>query len=190
MPIKIAVITSTNRPTRVGPKIADWLMAQLPKSKEVTYQLIDIAKEDLPWLDEPNLPAMGNYQNEHTKKWGAKVAGYDGFIWVVAEYNYGYPAPLKNAIDMLYHEWSKKPVAFVGYGSLGAARSVMQLVTVAAQLQMVALAASSNSLRIIDAHGALEENGQVKEGHLRGNIEHMATELIWWAKALKTAREQ
>ena len=74
----------------------------------------------LPFLDEPGQPSEGNYAHEHTKRWSAAIRATDVLVLVMPEYNRGYSAPLKNAIDYLYAEWEGLPVGCVGYGWYGA----------------------------------------------------------------------
>jgi len=188
MALKIGVIVSTTRPSRVGRGIADWFLEQVKDIPQIEFELLDLAEINLPLVDEPKSAMMGQYQNEHTKKWSQTIAPLDGYVWVTAEYNHGYPAPLKNAIDTLYHEWSRKPVAFVGYGGLGAARAIEQLVQVAAQVNMVAI--PSTTVQVIDVWSALDENGAPKPEFVRGDSKKMLEQLTWWANALKIAREQ
>lgn len=109
-------------------------------------------------------------------------------MWVVAEYNHGYPAPLKNAVDTIYKEWENKPVAFVGYGGYGAARSIEHLVPVAAQINMVPL--PSVTVGIIDVWNALNDSGHPQADFVRGRPDRLMTKLTWWAKLLQTARAQ
>jgi NAD(P)H-dependent FMN reductase len=125
---KIGIIIGSTRPNRIGPSIAKWVLQEASKRQDLAFELIDLAEINLPMFDEPRVPAMGQYEHEHTKRWAAVVAKYDGFIFVTPEYNYGYPASLKNAIDFIYKEWNGKPAAFVGYGAAaGGIRAVIQL---------------------------------------------------------------
>lgn len=124
---KIAVIVGSSRPGRIGANVTNWVVANLPKTDEVSYEIIDLAKEALPMFDEAMPPMMGQYQGEHTKRWAAKIAGYDAFVIVSPEYNAGYPAVLKNAIDYLKAEWQNKPVTIVTYGYSGGASANNQL---------------------------------------------------------------
>lgn len=186
MSLKIGVITSTTRPIRVGPKVAAWFMDQVKNTPEMQFDLIDLAEVNLPFMDEPKSASSGEYIHEHTKKWSEKIANYDGFVWITAEYNHGPPAPLKNAIDSLHHEWGKKPVAFVGYGGMGATRAIEQLVQIAAQVHMMPLTATS--LRVIDVWSAFDENDQLKPEFVRGHTEGFLQDLKWWGEALKVAR--
>jgi NAD(P)H-dependent FMN reductase len=184
--IKIGVIVGSNRPNRMGRKVADWFMEQVKDTPNVEFQLIDLQEVGLPFLDEPKLPAQGDYVQEHTKRWSKIIAPLDGFVLVASEYNHGYAANLKNALDFLHAEWAKKPVAFVGYGSMGAVASIEQLVNITAQLNMVP--SPSTAVKIIDAWSALDEAGNVKPEHVRGKIDGLIDNLTWWAEALKKVR--
>lgn len=186
MSLKIGVIVGSTRPNRVGRKVADWFMQQVEQTPGVEFSLIDLADVALPFLDEPKLPAQGDYQKEHTKKWSQLIEPLDGFVFVLAEYNHGYTASLKNAIDFLHAEWAKKPAAFVGYGSLGAAAAIEHLTATLAQLSMAPQ--PSTAVKVIDAWSALEEDGSVKASHVRGDIGRLLDNLVWWARALKEAR--
>lgn len=189
MSLKIAVITSTTRPSRVGRKVADWFLDQVKDVSELDFELIDVAELNLPFLDEALPPSSGKYEHEHTKKWAEKVTVYDGYVWVTAEYNHGYPAPLKNAIDTVYAEWAKKPVAFVGYGGVGGARAIEQLVNVAAQLEMVALSGTAKTVRIMEVWSAFDDDGTLKPEFIKGSVQGLVDELTWWAATLKQGRE-
>lgn len=186
MNIKIAVIIGSIRPNRVGDKIANWFMNQVKDIEGVEFSLIDLSSENLPFLNEPDLPANGNYQQPSTKKWAEKILQYDGFVFVVPEYNHGYAPALKNAVDTLYKEWAKKPVAFIGYGSLGGVRAVEQLVQVTTQINMVPL--PSTQINIIDIWSAVNEDGDLNTNNIRGTTEKLLDNLLWWAKMLKEAR--
>ena len=66
------------------------------------------------------------------------TAAGDAFVVVTPEYNRGYPASIKNALDYLFEEWRHKPVAFVSYGmTSGGMRAAAQLTEVVAGLGMV-----------------------------------------------------
>lgn len=184
---KIAVVTSTTRPTRSGDAVAEWFLSQA-KHPELEFEIVNIAEESLPFLNEPESPSSGNYQHEHTKKWAEKIAGFDGFVFVVTEYNSGYPAPLKNALDTIYAEWNQKPVAFVGYGSTGAQHAVSQLVLICAKLGMMPLVRSGQGVKINAIWDAFDKNGQLKPEHISGSVQKTVDALADWTKALKTLR--
>jgi NAD(P)H-dependent FMN reductase len=99
---------------------------------------VDLAEVNLPFMDEPHHPRLARYQHQHTKVWSATISRADAFVLVTPEYNYGYNAPLKNAIDYLHHEWADKAVGFLSYGGVAAGtRAVQQLRQVLSPLRMV-----------------------------------------------------
>ncbi len=124
-------------------------------------ELVDLAEIELPFLNEPKHPRLGNYVHEHTRAWGEIVARADAVVMVTSEYNYGYPAPLKNAIDYLHSEWLYKPVGFVSYGGVAAGtRAVQQLKQVLSALSMPPSAPSVNIPFVAQfvKDGAIEPN--------------------------------
>jgi NAD(P)H-dependent FMN reductase len=106
---RIGVILGSTRPGRRGELVAQWVMDLAHQRDDAEFELIDLADYRLPHLDEPLPPSMGNYQNEHTKAWGATVSGFDGFAFITPEYNHSTSGVLKNALDYLYAEWNNKP---------------------------------------------------------------------------------
>ncbi len=186
--IKIAIIIGSTRPKRVGATIGKWVHSNLSQDKSATYDVVDLAEENLPFLMDQAMPAMQNYDQESTKKWAKKVESYDGYILVTSEYNAGPPAPLKNALDTVYREWAKKPVAFVGYGWMGGVRAIENLITIVARMDMVPL--SAPAIHVLDIGVAVDEDGNIKQEHVRGNFEKFEDNLIWWATTLKAARGQ
>jgi NAD(P)H-dependent FMN reductase len=123
---RLSVVVASTRPNRIGPRVAQWVLDQVPDDFETT--LHDLRALNLPFLDEPAQPADGNYAHEHTRRWSAAILATDALVLVMPEYNRGYNAALKNAIDFLYAEWEGLPVACVGYGWHGAsfARSALR----------------------------------------------------------------
>jgi NAD(P)H-dependent FMN reductase len=132
----VAVVIGSTRPSRICPDIARWVLEAAQADSPLHYELVDLAAIDLPFLDEPLMPSLGRYQHEHTRAWSRIVSSYDAFIFVFPQYNWGYPAPLKNALDFLYHEWAGKPVTYVTYGTHGGARAAQQIEGVLAGLKM------------------------------------------------------
>ena len=134
--IRIGIILGSTRPNRNGEQVARWVYAIASQRGDAEFELVDLRDYPLPHLDEPLPPAMGQYQNEHTRQWADKIASFDGFVIVTPEYNHSTSGVLKNAIDYLYGEWNNKAVGFVSYGSVGGARAVEHLRLVAGELQM------------------------------------------------------
>jgi NAD(P)H-dependent FMN reductase len=136
MPNLMVVIAST-RPGRVGLPVGLWVHRRAVDHGAFDVDLVDLAELALPFMDETNHPRLRRYEHEHTRRWSARVAAADAFLFVTPEYNHGYNAPLKNAIDYLHYEWEHKPVGFVSYGGIAAGtRAVQQLKPVVAVLKM------------------------------------------------------
>jgi NAD(P)H-dependent FMN reductase len=131
-------------------------------------QRVDLADLALPFLDEPDHPALRKYTTRHALERSAIVDSADAIVLVTAEYNYGYPAPLKNALDYLCHEWGHKPLGFISYGGVAAGtRGVQQLQQVTSALQMVTTATSVNIpfvFNMLDADAQLVPNEEMWKG--------------------------
>lgn len=134
----IGVILGSNRTARLGGAVTGWVMTNLTR-EDYTLKLIDLAAIDLPFLDEPDIPAHGHYQHASTRKFAELIAACDGFVLVFPQYNWGYPAVLKNALDTLYAEWQNKPVGTIIYGN-HAIQADIAIRLVLAGLQMRQLA--------------------------------------------------
>lgn len=123
----ILVIIGSTRPHRICPRIADWV-AEIGRETVVgRFEIVDLKDWPLPIDDEPEIPAKGDYRFEHTRAWSRKVASGDAFVFVSPQYNWGYPAALKNALDHLHREWANKPAMIVTYGGHGGNKCAQQL---------------------------------------------------------------
>ena len=117
--VALRILIASTRPGRLGPTVARWVLEQVPTTG-FDVEVLDLADFALPFLDEPREPSEGDYAHEHTRRWSAAVRDAEALLIVMPEYNRGYNAALKNAIDFLYAEWEGLPVACVGYGWYGA----------------------------------------------------------------------
>jgi len=191
--LRIKVIIGSTRPNRFSEKPATWIFEEAKKRKELDVELLDLRDYPMPYYNEPMSPKMlkGNYSDPTVKKWIEKVGEADGYIIVTPEYNHGYPAVLKNALDYPYFEWNKKPVGFVSYGSVAGARSVEQLRQVAIELQMAPIQPSIHipTPVFLAIRNPKEEDAADPYEPLKDHASHFLNELVWWAKALKIARE-
>ena len=185
----LKIILASTRPGRKGPALANWIFETAKKHTEFNTELLDLAEINLPFLDEPNHPRFQKYEKEHTKKWSAQIAAADAFIFVMPEYNYGYPATLKNAIDFLYQEWLYKPVAFVAYGGIAAGtRSMQAIKQVVTAVKMVPVAEAVNVpffTKYID-----EQNKFTADEAIQRSAEGMLKELLKWTEALQPMRNK
>ncbi|NYI70914.1 NAD(P)H-dependent FMN reductase [Naumannella cuiyingiana] len=153
----LQVIIASTRPGRVGRAFGEWFAEIAREHGGFRVELIDLAEVGLPFLDEPKHPRLGDYQHQHTRDWSATIARGDAYVFVTPEYNYGYNAVLKNAIDFLHNEWHDKAVGFVGYGGIGAGtRAIQQLKQVVTTLRMVPVFEAVNvpfAAKSLDAEG-------------------------------------
>lgn len=133
---KIGIILGSTRPGRNGEAVAKWVLENAAQRNDAEFEIVDLKDFPLPHLDEAIPPSMGQYQGEHTKAWAAKVAEFDGYIFVTPEYNHSTTGVLKNALDYVYGEWNNKAAAIVSYGSLGGARAAEHLRLILAELQI------------------------------------------------------
>jgi NAD(P)H-dependent FMN reductase len=186
VPRLLEIIAST-RPGRVGLPVGEWFLGRARDHGGFEVELVDLAVLDLPLLDEPTHPRLQQYTQAHTHRWSATVAAADAIVLVTAEYNYGYPAALKNAIDYLHHEWRHKPVGFVSYGGVAAGtRAVQQLKQVVQAVQMVAV---SGAVNIPFVQQFLGEDGTVQANELMTDAAAaMLDELLRVQAALKPLR--
>src|ERR687898_67267 len=139
--LKVAVILGSTRPGRNGEAVSQWIYEIAKKRSDADFELVDIKDFNLPLLDEPVPPSMGQYSQEHTRTWSAKIDSFDAYVFVTAEYNHGIPGALKNAIDFLFKEWNNKVAGFVSYGGTGGVRAVEQLRLVMAELKVATVRA-------------------------------------------------
>jgi NAD(P)H-dependent FMN reductase len=176
-PPRLQVILASTRPTRIGPAFADWFLAVAQSHGGFTVELLDLAKVGLPFLDEPHHPRLGQYVHQHTKDWSASIRRGDAYVFVTPEYNYGYNAVLKNAIDFLHAEWADKAVGFVSYGGIAAGtRAVQQLKQVVTTLRMVPV---FDAVYIPMAASQLQEDGSARPDDERdGAAKVMLDELL------------
>jgi NAD(P)H-dependent FMN reductase len=134
---RLLIVIGSTRPGRVGLPVGEWFLERTRAHGGFEADLVDLAVLELPLLDEPMHPRLQDYRQEHTLAWSAVVAAADAVVLVTSEYNYGYPAALKNALDYLHHEWRYKAVGFVSYGGVAAGtRAVQQLKQVVGALGM------------------------------------------------------
>jgi NAD(P)H-dependent FMN reductase len=186
---KIGIIVGSTRDVRFSDHPANWIRDVASERSDMEFELLDLRDYPMPFFDERASPAYGTPQDEVAQRWGKKIASLDGFIIVTAEYNRGPPAVLKNALDYAYNEWNNKPVAFVGYGSVGGARSIEQLRLNAIELQMAPIRVGVHIQWPV--YTAVKDGKRLKEfDFLNQSAKDMLDQLAWWTSALKKARQQ
>jgi NAD(P)H-dependent FMN reductase len=134
--LKIGIIVGSTRPGRHADAVAQWVKDVADLRGDAEYEIVDLADHPLPHLDEALPAGYGQYAHEHTKRWAAKVAEFDGFVFVTPEYNHSISGVLKNAIDFVGAEWNNKAAGIISYGSVGGARAAEHLRLILGELQI------------------------------------------------------
>jgi len=185
---KLKIISSSVRPGRKGPVVADWIAEQARQNGNFDVEILDLGEVNLPMMNEPNHPSLRKYEHEHTKQWSAKIAEAEAFIFVTAEYDYNYPAPLRNALEYLHQEWGYKAAGLVSYGGIsGGTRAANSLKSDLSTFKIVPLTEAVNfpffQQYINDQNEFTGNENAVK------SAAHLLKELVRWTKGLKIIRE-
>ena len=183
--IRIAIIIGSTRPGRNGEAVAKWVYEIARKRSDAEFELVDIKDFNLPLLDEPVPPSLGQYTKEHTRVWAAKIDSFDAYVFVTPEYNHGTSGALKNAIDFLFKEWNNKAAGFVGYGGAMGVRAVEHLRLVMGEL-LVADVRAQVALSLFTDF----ENFRVFKPtpQQEQSVNAMLDQVIAWGGALKALR--
>jgi NAD(P)H-dependent FMN reductase len=179
---------STTRAARFADLPAAWLCDLARARGDMEVELVDLRDFPLPFFDEAASNLYVPSQSAVAQDWQRKIASFDGYIFITAEYNRGISGVLKNALDYAYPEWNRKAAACVGYGSVGGARAIEQLRLNCIELQM---APTRNGVHIqgVDFFEALQNEKPLADiPFIEQNAATMLDELYWWTMALKIAR--
>ena len=183
------IVIASTRPGRGGWPVAQWFIQRAEEHGGFELTAVDLAEFHLPLLDEPNHPRLRQYTRPHTHEWSQQVEAADAFVFVTPEYNHGYPASLKNAIDYLHHEWRYKPVGFVSYGGVAAGtRSVEQLQQVVTAVRLMPLIEQVNIpffTQFIGEDGVVHANEVMEQA-----AGAMLDQLVRMEAALRPLREE
>lgn len=189
---KIAIITGSTRPTRFADIPTAWIKAQAEARGDMEVEVVDLRDFPMPFFDEVASNAWAPSQNEVAVKWQKKLAEFDGYIFVVAEYNRSITGVLKNALDQAYVEWARKPFGAVAYGSMGGTSALAHLRMIGVELQMVPV---RNSVHIgggdfFKVHPGFGGSGNLADiaGSIDASAKAMLDDVVWWAKATMAAR--
>jgi NAD(P)H-dependent FMN reductase len=186
---RIGIIISTTRATRFGDRPAQWLLDLATARGDARYELVDLRDYPMAFFDSPASPRFVPSEGEAAKRWAAKIAELDGYVFVTAEYNRSISAVLKNALDHIYAEPARKPAAFLGYGAVGGARAVEQLRLMCVELSM---APTKSGVHIaMEPFLGMMRDGKTFEDYpyIAESAVVMLDELIWWADTLRAGRE-
>jgi NAD(P)H-dependent FMN reductase len=182
---RIGIIIGSTRPGRRGEDVARWVYDIAARRGDADFELVDIKDFNLPHLDEPMPPSMGQYSQPHTLEWAAKIGSFDGYVFVTPEYNHSTSGALKNAIDFLYAEWNNKAAGFVSYGSVGGTRAVEHLRLVMGELQIADVRAQV----ALSLYTDFENFTAFTPGPIQAEgVTVMLNQLVSWSGALQTVR--
>ena len=188
---RIAVILGSTRDTRFGEKPARWIFDLASQREDWDVELVDLRDFDLPLFNEVASNAWVPSKDPRAVAWQEKLATFDGFIFVVAEYNRSLTGALKNALDQAYKEWIRKPAAVLAYGSVGGARAAEHLRTIAVELQMVPVRHGVHiGMGDFFKVSPMGENAPISaiEDHILPAAKGMLDDLDWWTRATMAAR--
>ena len=189
---RIALIIGSTRPTRFADKPAQWMLKQAKARQDMDVGVVDLRDHPLPFFNEVASNLRVPSKDPEAIRWQQTIGEFDGYIFVVAEYNHSITGTLKNALDQSYKEWNRKPFTAIGYGSVGAARAIEHLRGIGVELQMVSTRGAvhiggSDFMKIFPMGGnhPIEE---IEVGLLPSATAAL-DELAWWAQATMAARE-
>lgn len=187
--MKLQIIIGSIRQGRSGLPVANWFYERAKMNGKFEVELIDLKEVNLPLMDEPNLPSRLNYTEQTTKDWSERINQGDAYVFIMPEYNYAIPAPLKNAFDYLYHEWMYKPLGFVSYGEVTGGRASQQMMRgIATVVNMMPILEETN---IPFVHDYIDNNGVFNSiEKFDAKAEKMLDKLFLCAKHLKALREE
>lgn len=185
---RIGIIIGTTRPARFGHRPAEWFYNIARQRDDAEFEIVDLRDYDLPLFAEDRSPIYAPSENPEVRRWSDKIASLDGYIFVTAEYNHSISAALKNALDSIYPEFGRKPASFVGYGATGGSRAVEHLRGILAELHVATL---KQAVHI----GMTEMLGFLRDGKTFADFPYLdettgpvLNDIVWWSRALRTAR--
>ena len=184
-----AVIISSTRDARFGARAADWLRGFACQRSDMDFELVDLKTFDLPLFNEKASNLWAPSEDPRAIAWQQKIAEFDGYVVVTAEYNHSITGALKNAFDQAYVEWKHKPIGFFGYGGVGAARAIEHARLIAVELHMVPVRTATH-IAGGDFFSVVMKGEPMESiaGHIEGSTTEMLDQVAWWAKATMAAR--
>lgn len=188
MKYSLKIISSTIRPGRKGPIVTRWMSELAKQNENFNTEVLDLGEINLPMMNEPNHPVKKLYQHEHTKRWSSKIEEADAFVFVTAEYDHNYPAPLRNALEYLVQEWKYKSAAIVSYGGVSAGtRAMKSLQSDLISLGVVPLMEAVNFPFFMQS---INDRDEFHANEISYNAAaNMLKQLVRWSKGMKAIRE-
>ena len=190
-PLRIALVISSTRPTRFADKPAAWVREVAAEHDDLVLETLDLRDFDLPFFAEKASNLWMPSEDPRVVAWQKAVGRYDGYVFLLAEYNHSMTGALKNALDQAYKEWVRKPFGIVGYGGVGAARAAEHLRGVGVELQMApirhAVHIGGGEFQKVSPMGQNAPMSEI-DAVIHPSATAMFDDLTWWAYALRDAR--
>lgn len=187
--LNIGIIVGSTRPGRLGPLVGQWVQ-QHAASTGARFELVDLDDFKLPLTDEPWAVGAGNYTGDAANAWASKLAEFDGFIFVTAEYNHSVPAALKNAIDYVNAEWNNKSAGIVSYGSMGGVRAGEHLRQILGELQVADVRQTVMFSLFTDFTGIMDGTPAFAPAEQKtAELQTLVDQVVTWGRALREVRE-
>ncbi|MFI6935573.1 NADPH-dependent FMN reductase [Streptomyces sp. NPDC050287] len=209
-PLKIGVLIGSVRAGRFADKVADWFVSEARKREDMEIHVIDLAEPALAAELGLRVDGSGDHsgggsggdsgddsggdsgedsggQSRDAPRLAQRIGEVDAFVVVTPEYNHGYPAALKLALDHVHREWQAKPVGFVSYGGMaGGQRAVEQLRQVFAELHAVTV---RDTVSFHMAWEQFDERGRPRDPEGVGKAAAvLLDQLAWWGITLREGR--
>jgi NAD(P)H-dependent FMN reductase len=186
---RIGIILSTTRQARFADRVAEWLVNLVSARSDVDFEIVDLRDHPLPMFDAVGSPRFVPLTDDTQVRFARRIASFDGYIFLTAEYNHTVPAVLSNALTYINDEMARKPAAFVAYGAVGGARAVEHLRGLAVELSLVPTKAAVH-IGWEPMKGMLfDAKGFADYAYLDPTVTPMLDELVWYTKVLKDGRD-
>jgi NAD(P)H-dependent FMN reductase len=181
--MKIVILSSSVRIGRNSHRLALYFNNYITENKLADAEIADLYEYQFPVFNErlqymPNPPA-------NVLEFSQKINDADGVLIVTPEYNGGYPAALKNVIDLLYPEWRRKPVAIAAAsdGQFGGTQVVTSLVFSLFKIGVLLVPARFHASSVQNNY---DENGIPKDKEAADKrTKRFIDELLWCMEAKK-----
>lgn len=181
-PVRLAIIIGSTREGRFGDVVGSWFAERARAREDLDVDVIDLADLDLPSV-------LRRDPGPEVRAYAQRIDRADAVVIVTPEYNHGYPASLKQAVDLLHREWHAKPVGFVSYGGMaGGHRAVEQLRQVFAEVHAITV---RDTVSFHNAWDRFDEHGDpVDPEGVDVAAKILLDQIVWWAPMLRDARAQ
>ncbi len=176
----IPIILGTARQGRQSEKVANFMLQEVSKAA-IESEILDVR-------DYRVEATSRTKESLEADRLAEKINKADAIIIVSPEYNHGYPGELKMMLDLLYEEYSAKPVGFCGVsaGVLGGSRAVEQLRLVSIELHMVPI---REAMYFSTVQNLFDDKGEIKDDAYHNRVTTFLNELVWYSDKLKNTHQ-